>query len=91
MNKARTKYGKTYALMILALTVPIVVGLYAAIMGDWVYAAAFGLLSIVNLDLFYNSDKKKVPYTFRPILKLESEIYKEPYNSRLEEDKRKLS
>ena len=80
------KYSKTYALMILALATPLVVGLYAMIIGNWVYAAAFGLASIVNFDLFYHSNKKKMPYTFRLLVKLESKIYKEPYDPRLEEE-----
>lgn len=80
------KHTKTYALMILALTIPVFVGLYAMIISDWVYAAAFGLLSIVNFDLFYHSNKKVMPYTFRLLVKLESKIYKEPYDPRLEEE-----
>ena len=84
----RTRLGrhyKTYGLMIVALLTPVVVGLYAAIRNDWVYAAAFALVSIVNFDLFYHSDKKTMPYTFRPVVKWESRVYKEPYNPRLEE------
>jgi P2-related tail formation protein len=81
------KHSKTYALMIiLTLAIPIVVGVYAMIGGNWVYAATFALLSIVNLDLFYYSNKKMMPYTFRLLVKLESKIYKEPYDPRLEEE-----
>lgn len=80
------KHSKTYALMILALAIPVVLSLYAMIVGNWVYAAAFGLLSIVNFDLFYHSNKKMMPYTFRLFVKLESKIYKEPYDPRLEEE-----
>jgi len=80
------KHSKTYVLMILTLATPIVLGLYAMIGGNWVYAAVFGLLSIVNLDLFYYSNKKMMPYTFRLLVRLESKIYKEPYDPRLEEE-----
>ena len=80
------KHSKTYVLMILTLVTPIVVGLYAMIGSNWVYSAVFGLLSIVNLDLFYYSNKKMMPYTFRLLVRLESKIYKEPYDPRLEEE-----
>jgi hypothetical protein len=81
----RHPFKKNYALMILALAAPIVVGLYALMIGSWVYAAAFGLVAIVNFDLFHHSNKKVMPYTFRLLVKWESKIYKEPYDARLEE------
>lgn len=76
---------KTYVLMILALITPPVLAGYAIIIGDWVYAIAFGLVSIINFDLYYHSTKKVMPYSFRPFLLLESIIRKEPYDPRLEE------
>lgn len=77
---------KAYVLMVLALITPAVLTGYAVIIGAWVYAIAFGLVSIVNLDLYYHSTKKVMPYSFRPILFLESIIRKEPYDPRLEEE-----
>jgi hypothetical protein len=76
---------KAYVLMVLALITPLVLTGYAILIGAWVYAIAFGLVSIVNLDLYYHSTKKVMPYSFRPILFLESIIRKEPYDPRLEE------
>ena len=77
---------KTYMLMILALITPAALTGYAIIIGDWIYAVAFGLVSFVNFDLYYHSTKKEMPYTFRPLVKLESIIHKEPYDPRLEEE-----
>jgi len=80
------RHWKTRGLMVLALVTPMILAIYSAFIGSWIYAGAFTLVTIVNLDLFYHSDKKTIPYTFRPFVKLESRIYKEPYDIRLEED-----
>jgi hypothetical protein len=72
--------------MVLALITPLVLTGYAIVLGAWVYAIAFGLVSIVNLDLYHHSTKKVMPYSFRPFLLLESLVRKEPYDPRLEEE-----
>ena len=94
------KAGRVHLWMwvMLALAAPIAMTVYAILLyltrpsaENSAYAIGFAVISLVNLDVFYNAGKRRIPYVIRPLHAVESTYRRTKYNPELDKSPRQES
>lgn len=88
MQRIRIVKRWEFTVMTLALALPIALTVYSILIAQFVLALALGISSAVNIDLFYNSNRrpKEIPYIMRPYLMLEAAYFKRAFDPKLRDN-----